>query len=68
MSVYIYEADFDWCCLVYASATKPQNFEAFDNISLKTFQFELKAYRPMNVLRMRYATILNTPVSVANNG
>ena len=53
---------------MYASATKPQNFEAFDNISLKTFQFELKAYRPMNALRMRYATILNTPVSVANNG
>lgn len=52
---------------MHASATKPQNLEAFDNI-LKTFQFELKAYRPMNALRMRYATILNTPVSVANNG
>ena len=64
----LYESDFDTYCVVYASATKPQKFEAVHNISLRAFQFELKTYRSMNFLSMCYATIVNTPVSVANNG
>ena len=64
----LYESDFDTYYVVYASATKPQKFEAVYNISLKAFQFELKTYPSMNFSSMCYATIVNTPVSVATNG